>query len=414
MFRSIIASGLVAVLIIFGASPTLAGSGAGAVVLQVNTSVRAEGFGGAGVALPWGSNTPHWANPALLAYRAGIDYIDFRSELAVGLTDDIVITNQELILGAYGVGVLIGKGPVDGLYLDMGEHNATDEEGNPTGTFNSYMKSESWGLGLDLVRVAEAITGRPEGSWTRYASLSGGWVWKDFMDQLAPDNIIQDASGGGSASGSASDRGFMIAATPLNLGHAGDSLADEAVGVVLGASFGMSVLNKTDEMITHVDADQSDPFPTMYLTGWSLRLAVPWADAQRDRMNASGWGMLGDMLNPFFSLTYSSQKNEPGYVWDNDLEDYIYEHDTSGRYDENGHGWEVGFANLVYLRKGRVEVAYGDIDGETTGWGINLQAGRYGGFRYDAATVPQARGLPNVDRRSWSLWVDPVAIFVKN
>lgn len=412
MFRSIIAFGLVAVLIIFCVSPVMAQPGAGAISHQFNTSARAEGLGGAGVALPWDGNPGHWANPALLAYRTGIQYIDFRSELAVGLADDIVLTNQELTLGWYGVGLLIAQGPVDGLHLDMGDQIATNENGEPTGSFNSYMKTESWGLGIDAVRLLEAVLDKPMGSWTRYASLSGGWTWKDFHDQLAPDNVLQDGVNA-SGSGSTTDRGFMIAATPLNLGHAGDSLADEAVGIILGASFGMSVLDKTDEFIVHVDADQADPFPTRYLTGWSLRLAVPWAEAQRARMNASGWGMLGDMLDPFFSMTYSSQLIEPGFVWDENQNDYAYEHDTSGQYDQKGHGWEVGFANIIYLRKGRNEVAYGDIDGETTGWGINLQAGKFGGFRYDVATVPQAKGLPSVDRRSWSLWFDPVELFVK-
>lgn len=413
MIRSIIASVLVTVLTIFFPVTVLAVAGAGAVSHQFNTSARAEGLGGAGVALPWDGNPAHWANPALLAYRTGIQYIDFRSELAKGLADDIVLTNQELTLGWYGVGLLIAQGPVDGLYLDMGEQQYTNENGESVGTFNSYMRTLSWGIGLDTVQLLEAVLDKPVGSWTRYASASVGWVWKDFEDLLAPDNLIQDGWGGGMGSGNTTDRGFMIAATPLNLGHEGDGLAGEAVGVVLGGSFGMSVLDKTDEFIVHVNADQSDPFPTRYLTGWSLRLAVPWADAQRERMNAAGWGMLGDLLDPFFSLTYSSQLTEPGFVWDQDLREYSYEHDTSGRYDDEGHGWEVGFANLVYLRKGRVEAPYGDLEGETTGWGINLQAGKFGGFRYDAATVPQARGLPYVERRSWSLWIDPVEMFVK-
>ena len=31
------------------------------------------------------------------------------------------------------------------------------------------------------------------------------------------------------------------------------------------------------------------------------------------------------------------------------------------------------------------------------------------GFRYDKATVPQASGLPTVDRETWSIWFMPLA-----
>ena len=47
-------------------------------------------------------------------------------------------------------------------------------------------------------------------------------------------------------------------------------------------------------------------------------------------------------------------------------------------------------------------------NGDTEGWGINLQAGDMFGFRYDKATVPQARDLPTVDRETWMIWVNPL------
>jgi hypothetical protein len=201
--------------------------------------------------------------------------------------------------------------------------------------------------------------------------------------------------------------------TPLNLGFAGDRLGDGLLGVTLGGSYGAATLNKTDEFIVHVDADQADPFPTQHVKAWSLRAAVPWTQKAKRELNDATGGIVGDMLDPFLSFTVTRQKTEPGLLWDDDSNSYIYEHDKSGRYDEKGWGWEVGFANVLYLREGKLEVPYGDIDGATTGWGLNLQAGSYGGFRYDYAKVPQARGLPTVERRTWSVWVDPVAIFLE-
>jgi hypothetical protein len=68
---------------------------------------------------------------------------------------------------------------------------------------------------------------------------------------------------------------------------------------------------------------------------------------------------------------------------------------------------------MLHLRRGHVEALYGDIDDDTEGWGISLQAGRYAGFRYDKATVPQAQGLPTVDREGWQFWVDVLAVASK-
>jgi hypothetical protein len=412
MTRSIIASGLVLVAIILAAAAA-AQPGAGAVNLAINTSPRAEALGGAGAALPWDGNPAHWANPALLGFRRGIHYLDFRSELARGLADDILLTNKELVLGAFGVGLLIAQGPLDGNYLDMGIQQATDENGELVGEFESYMKSESWGLSLDAVEAAELVLGKGRGAWSRYASLSGGIVWKEFEDMLAPDSILQDGLGGGSGRGNCRDQGWMIRVTPLNLGFAGDRLGDGLLGIAIGGAYGAATLNKTDEFIVHVDADQADPFPTAHVKAWSLRLAVPWTENARRDLNAASAGILGDMLDPFLSFTVTRQKIEPGIRWVDETEAWVYERDTSGIYDEKGWGWEVGLANVLYLREGRLEVPYGDVDGATRGWGLNLQAGRFGGFRYDAATVPQARGLPTVDRRTWSVWVDPVAIFME-
>ncbi len=52
--------------------PALAASGAGAINMSLNTSVRANAMGHAGVAVTWDQDTNHWANSALLAFRPGL------------------------------------------------------------------------------------------------------------------------------------------------------------------------------------------------------------------------------------------------------------------------------------------------------------------------------------------------------
>ena len=400
---------IVFVLAMLTAGLATAGSGAGAINMSFNTSARFEAMGSAGVGAPWGTDTNHWANPALLAFRPGVNYLKFRSELAAGLADDIVITNEELTLGNYGVTFLLARGPVDGNFLDMGTQIGTDENGNPTAVFQAYMQSESWGLGIDVVRVLDRLLKHGDKSWSRYATLAAGFTKHSFKGQLAPDNALQDASGG-SATGSSTDKGFVLRATPL-LNDAPDGWHDNGfVGLTVGAAFGYSIKSDTDEFIVRVYADQNDPFPRAFIRGWSVHLALPLAPNFRDRSVHGLERLITEAIDPFFSFTYSSQLIEPGYVWNADLGDYVYERDTSDLQDEEGHGWELGVANIFYLRRGHLTVDYGDIDGDTAGWGINLQAGDMGGFRFDHARVPQALGLPNVTRDGWSVWICPLAI----
>jgi|GEM_PF-341840 len=391
---------------------SLAASGAGAINMSFNTSARANGMGNAGTAVTWGEDTNHWANSALLAFRPGIQYRSFEAKLAEGLADDIWLTNKELTLGAYGVTVLLAKGPFEGNYLNMGTQEGTDENGNSTGTFESYMKSQSWGLAVEGVQVMERILSREPGVWSRYVGLAGGITWHDFEDKLAPDGAIQDG-GGGNAQGSAKSMGYVLQLTYSDLSRGGGLFDNGALGLSFGGAYGASVLNKTDDMIHHLDADQSDPFPRAYLSGWSYTAQVTFADKMREQMNEFGFGFLGDMFNPLFSYTRAEDLNEAGYYWTG--EDYEY-----GRYpddypdaynqDEHSRGWEIGLANVFFIRGGHFTAAYGDIDDKTEGGGWKIQAGRLGGFRRDWADFPQAAGLPVTRRTTWSMWVDPLAI----
>ncbi|MBK8164372.1 MAG: hypothetical protein IPK64_00255 [bacterium] len=157
-------------------------------------------------------------------------------------------------------------------------------------------------------------------------------------------------------------------------------------------------------MIVHVDADQSDPMPTVYLSGWALHGEVL---AGRNLLeNVPMWAR--DAVAPLMAFTATWQTMVPGHRWTGT--DYEYVRDDSGAFDEEGWGWELSLLNIMHLRRGHVKVPYGDIDGDTEGWGLSLQAGRWGGVRYDKATVPQARGLPTVEREGWQVWVDLVEV----
>lgn len=394
----LLAAGLLAVV-----PGPAAASGAGAIALTFNVSARAEGMGGAGVAGVWGGDTNLWANPALLAFRPGVRYATMHSQLAAGLADDIFIDKQELTLGYAGLGLLYGRSPLDHVYLDMGTQQATDENGDPTGEFASWERSRAWGLGLGATQVLDRFAGTRLNGWF---DLAGGVVWRDFEDQLALGGMLTEGSGGAEAS--SRDWGWVARVTPVNTLARSAALGRLPVGLVVEGSYGRAKQNDTEDFLVRVDVDQSDPLPTAYVSGWAVHAAVVPADG----LLAGLPDLVASSLSPLFAWTYSEQVVEPGYLWTGD--DYVYAHDESGRYDEDSRGHEFAFLNLLYVRRGHLTVAWGEIDAATRGWGVNLQAGRYGGVRYDRARVPQATGLPEVERSGWHFWVDAAALLARD
>ena len=401
----------VSILILVCLIPVMAQAspGGGAINMTFNTSARAAGMGDTGVAVAWDSDTNHWANPALLAFRPGVHYLSFDSQLAVGLADDIFLTNEELTLGAYGITLLLAKGPVDGNFLDMGNQIGVDENGMVTDEFQSYMKSESIGLGVETVEILERILKKRSGIWSRYVAFAVGATWHDFEEVLAPSGSLHDGDGG-AGEGTAMSMGYILRVTPVNMTSGAGVGQNGVLGLSVSGSYGSSILNKTDDYIQHFDVDQSDPFPRAYLSGWGVNFQLTLADDMRKNMNDSGFGILGDMVNPLFSITKSKQVIDPGFSWNAEEGNYVYGHDTSGLFEEKNEGYEIGVMNIFFIRSGQIVIDYGDIDGETEGGGWKIQAGKFGGFRKDWATVPQARGLAEVRRETWSVWVNPLEI----
>jgi len=386
-----------------------AASGPGAINMVFNTSARAAGMGETGVAVPWGGDTDHWANPALLAFRPGIQYRSFESRLARGLADDIFLYDKEMTFGARGVTVLLARGPLDGNYLDLGIQESTIEDQDQFDSFHAHAQTKSWGVGVDAVRAAEEILGWREGRFSRWVSVAGGITWHDFQDHLADSRFIQDDSGSGPGSGTSRSMGYLVRVTPYDGTRSLEARDDCAMGVRLSLAYGGSVLNRTDEFISRPEPG-FQPFPRLYVSGWGLNAEVGFTRGLHEQRRGSVTGFFLTVIDPVFSFTRTYQNIEPGTVYDGEAETWRYEHDTSDVRDEKYHGWEMGFANIYFMRRGRVEVMSGEVDGETRGGGWNLQAGRYGGFRKDWATVPQTQGLPTVRRKTWTIWVDPVAI----
>ena len=337
MKRTTIAT-LLAVALTVGIAAQAAASGAGAISLTFPIGARYNAMGEAGTALSQ-DVTSVWWNPGGLAFlpqRAEPHDVQImQSSLAQGLADDI---------GLYWAGYATPMGSHGALgfglnYLDMGEQQGTDENGDPTGTFNSYEFSFT---GTYAVQVSR--------------TLGIGLGVKYFRDKLAPDDLTQDDRGG---SGS------------------GDSF-----GVDLGAlwkvpsirsNLGLAVANLGPD-ITHVDQDQSDPMPRKVTVGLATSIY---------HSEAMGLLVVADYLVPL----YKWKGNDYGFGLETDQAVY-------------GGGLEWNYLRSLFIRFGYKNDDTGDIKDTTWGFGVDLDRWVGQPILFDFASVPQAEGLERVNRLS--------------
>lgn len=326
---------ILAVALTGGLAAQAVASGAGAISLTFPIGARYNSLGEAGTALSQDA-TAIWWNPGGLAFlpqRAEPHDVQImQSSLAEGLADDIAL---------YWVGYATPMGRHGALgfainYLDMGEQQGTDENGDPTGTFDSYEVSFSATYGVQVSRT-----------------MGIGLGVKYFRDKLAPDASIQDPRGGGSGDSFGVDLGLLWKVPSIR------------------SNIGLAVANLGPD-ITHVDQDQSDPMPR------KLTLGVAHSMYSSEAM---GLLLVADYLVPL----YKWKGDDYGFGLETDQAVY-------------GGGVEWNYLRSLFVRFGYKNDDTGDIKDTTWGFGVDLDRWVGQAIIFDFASVPQAEGLDRVNR----------------
>jgi hypothetical protein len=356
--------------------------------LDIDTSIRAAGMGGASAGVWWGEPNV-WGNPASLAEVHGAGWVDGRTRLVPGLPADIWLKSSRLLLGGAGVGLSLMGEPLDGIgheRLDYGTNELTDQFGNPIGTFDSFEATEAWGIGVSPIQLLDAIRhagGAAGASGPRRIDLAGGYQHKHTLIALAP------SVAGGEAEADCKDWGVSgrIALT--------SDLSPEAPWH-MEVSGGYAVLNANDAQFDF-GALGSAPPSRNYRGGFAMHLSrrSPWSTEGAPPPN---WVLSG--MPQVFELGWAK---DWGHV------------DAGGSppgYDVDRFGVEGTVLGVLTGRIGHVTDRLEDIVGDTWGFGARIPIGPWASVAYDRASVPQARGsgLPNVTRQGWSLWLDPLRI----
>jgi len=371
LFMLLVAVGLLSV-----GTSVYATSGAGAIALEFPIGARYNALGEAGTALSQDA-TAMWWNPGGLAFANDVHggrIHAMQSKLVPDLADDIAIYWGGYVGRKWG-----GSLGFHLTYLSMGEQVHTTDDGTEHSVFSSNM----WAAGV--------VYG------TRLSTNLGfGIGFKFFRDNLAPDNVLQDKQGG-SGSTFAVDAGILY---KCNINRRVSDVP--IVGLLWKAPLKVPLLKKVWPLqwidpsfdrtnfavaisnlgpnITHVDADQSDPLPRKLTTGVAY----------------------GIMNSEAASLLFVADFIVPLLVWDDNSDDYGFGIDPfplNKEDNEWGVGLEWSYGQSLFLRFG-YKKGTGQIEDMT--WGLGMHMGRWVGqnITFGYASVPQAKGLRNVNRFS--------------
>lgn len=360
-----------------------------AVVLNMDTSVRSLGRGGASAAVFWDGGS-EWVNPALLGYRNGLSFTWDRHELLPDYTDDLTLSSRRLSLGLWGVGFSTSGQPVDvigGTDLDYGLSEVTDVNGNVIGTFHSYEHVRSWSLGVSLATVVDQVAARMGNAahFSDWADVAVGGSWKRAEVAFSPPQTF---------STNATDIGVLLRISPLDTRR--QAGAADVVTHRLDFSYGHAALNQNEPTINF--GIYGTEAPTSRLdrdggaAGWTIRFA-PGQLASDARLRCIA-GPDGAMLRVVAAFDHEAVSSG-----DNDA--YAY--------DVDRWGTEIAFGRVAALRTGHVSDREGDILGFAWGFGLGAPLGPLGEVSYDFSSTPQAEGLDHRHSHSVTLRLDVLA-----
>ena len=341
-------------------------SKAAALFLLISPSVRVNGMGRAGVALP--DEPAGYYNPGAAALsspvhtlqsRFYLDEMQWLPALADGRSYNYFAAQAaaERVLEAS-----LGREPTRlraAFYgyrtkLDLGEQVRTDERGNVISTFTSAESSNNIGVSLALRSVV---------------NIGVGATTKWISSNLAPFGAGLER---GKAEGSAKayDLGLMAVVPVVGVLErltGEDFTLRQHLRPNLDVGVGVTWQNRGGETITYIDASLADPLPANRRHGWSGSLGMDW---HSDSFNLA----IGRVT--FSKETYRPQINGA-------LITSLAEDDKSGV--------EISILETVSIRRGEYDDFDGEIHLETSGWTVKSD-GLFKFFAHQLDSTPSSSG----------------------
>ena len=349
--------------------------GTAAPVLEMNPSVRWHAMADVGTAAFW-DPTHAWANPALLGGATGIQF-----ETSSWNIDELLdFRTGRTTIGWNGIGMSTTGWPIPGLGKIerelAGSIEFSDGTSTTTFSFDDVQRVRSWSVGLSasqLVTAYARVHHREPPAFTRWVDLELGYSQKRVEEVSAFTS--SDSTFGNSHVEDwaiAHDRGLLLR-------------TGAPVGPVrIDVAYGYSDINSNEPQV-------GVPFPDHTARDWRNGVAAraTW-DPAVAHSGPLGWLRAG--ASPLVAAGWSMDFVHTTYLEPHDLDD--------------SWGAELSLANVVFGRIGRSGLRH------PWGLGVGLPLGRFGGARWDHSNLKlQVDGVPDEKRDSWTVWLDPLAIY---
>ena len=314
-------------------------SRAAALVLLISPSVRVNGMGQAGVALP--DEPAGYYNPGAAALSASAHTLQSRFYLSEMRWLPKLADDRSYNYFAAQAATSLGREPTRltaAFYgyrtkLNFGEQVRTDGRGNLLGTFTSAESSNNIGVSLALRSVVDIGVG-----------ATTKWISSDLA-------VVGAGLERGRGEGAARAYDFgLIAIVPVVgvLEHlTGRELTlNQHLRPKLDVGVGVTWQNRGGEIIAPIPGNQADPLPANRRHGWSGSLGVDW---NSDSFNFA----IGRVT--FSKETYRPQVDGA--------------HITSFAEDDKS-GVEASILETVAIRRGTYDDFDGGIHLKTLGWTV--------------------------------------------
>ncbi len=302
-------------------------STASAIFLLIAPGASAGGTGEAQVAAATDAYASYW-NPAALAFLPKRELVYQRASWLPNLIDDMVYNFIGFRYNLPEVGTFGGHI----IYLDLGEQQGMDEQGNPTGEFGSSMAAYALSFGTKMTPLSSV----------------------GFNVKVIHQNLSKFGAGSEEGKGISTDFVFDIA-------YYRQRMLSSRLDV------GLNVQN-IGPKIAFIDEEQADPAPT------NLKAGIKWRVIENEHNRVS---LLYDINKPLVasypSIDYDGDGRIGGFDADGNPS-------SGGEYSEDGD-WEHAHNDPWYLA---LVTSWfddwhfgGDIDRNGNGWIDTTEVGNH-------------------------------------
>ena len=322
-------------------------SRAAALFLLISPSVRVNGMGQAGVALP--DEPGGYYNPGAAALSSPAHTVQSRLYLREmpwlpALADDMSYGYRAVqVAGGRAVPALSWRGPtrIEAAFygyrtkIDLGQQLRTNERGEVVGTLTSADASNNVGVSLALKSLVEVGVG-----------ATSKWISSDLGPTV------------GSARGRAQDFGLLVVAPVagiLKRFTGREPALGSHLRPRLDIGYGIAWHNRGPDIV-YTGALQPDPLPANRRHGWSSSFAMDW---QTDAFQIT----IG-------RVTLATETYRP----------QIADVQITSRAEDDKRGIEVSILETITFRRGKHDDFDGDLHFKTSGGTIRSD----GFFRYMA------------------------------